>query len=254
MRSAPRTSATCCFASATGPTRSSRSSRARSRSSTPPATRSSATAPSRFLGELNLLSGQTVFLTAVATEPLRYIAVDRDVLRPLLFEDGPLSDLLLVDVHRPARGAAAGARASASRSSARTRRRRPCACSTSPGATGCRTPGATRERRSEVAALVTASTRQLPLVRLPGGAELHGPSTGEVSRALGIGRELAPREEVDLLVVGAGPGGPRRRRLRRVRGPRHARHRRAPRSAGRRARPGGSRTTSASRPGSAAPS
>jgi thioredoxin reductase (NADPH) len=47
----------------------------------------------------------------------------------------------------------------------------------------------------------------LPLVRLPGGVELRGPSTGEVSRALGVGRELPPREEVDLLVVGAGPGG-----------------------------------------------
>src|ERR671936_319223 len=50
---------------------------------------------SGFLGELNLLSGQTVFVTAVATQPLRYIAVDRDAMRPLLFEDGPLSDLLL---------------------------------------------------------------------------------------------------------------------------------------------------------------
>src|SRR5947207_14516560 len=50
---------------------------------------------SGFLGEMNLLSGQTVFLTAVVTEPLRYIAVDRDELRSLLFEDGPLSDLLL---------------------------------------------------------------------------------------------------------------------------------------------------------------
>jgi thioredoxin reductase (NADPH) len=50
---------------------------------------------SGFLGELNLLSGQTVFVTAVVTRPLRYIAVDRDALRPLLFEDGPLSDLLL---------------------------------------------------------------------------------------------------------------------------------------------------------------
>src|SRR5512142_3010992 len=36
-----------------------------------------------FLGELNLLSGQTVFLTAVATQPLRYIAVDRRGLRDL---------------------------------------------------------------------------------------------------------------------------------------------------------------------------
>jgi len=46
-----------------------------------------------------------------------------------------------------------------------------------------------------------------PLVRLPGGTELQRPSRGEVLRALGIGRELAPREEVDLLVVGAGPAG-----------------------------------------------
>ena len=44
-------------------------------------------------------------------------------------------------------------------------------------------------------------------MRLPGGTEMHAPSTGEVLRALGIGRELAPREEVDLLVVGGGPAG-----------------------------------------------
>src|SRR3954449_7354716 len=50
---------------------------------------------SGFLGEMNLMSGQTVFLTAVVTQPMRYIAVDRDELRPLLFEDGPLGDLLL---------------------------------------------------------------------------------------------------------------------------------------------------------------
>jgi thioredoxin reductase (NADPH) len=50
---------------------------------------------SGFLGEMNVLSGQTVFLTAVVTEPMRYIAVDREVLRRLLFEDGSLSDLLL---------------------------------------------------------------------------------------------------------------------------------------------------------------
>ena len=48
---------------------------------------------------------------------------------------------------------------------------------------------------------------ELPLVRLPGGVELRGPSSGQVSRALGIGRELAPREEVDLVIVGGGPAG-----------------------------------------------
>ena len=46
-----------------------------------------------------------------------------------------------------------------------------------------------------------------PLVRLPGGVELEHPSRGELLRALGVGRELEPREEVDLLVVGAGPAG-----------------------------------------------
>src|SRR5262249_58155979 len=48
-----------------------------------------------FLGEAKLLSGQTVFFTAVGTEPLRYIAVEREQLRTLLFEDSALSDLLL---------------------------------------------------------------------------------------------------------------------------------------------------------------
>jgi thioredoxin reductase (NADPH) len=44
-------------------------------------------------------------------------------------------------------------------------------------------------------------------VRLPGGIELHGPTTGQLSRALGIGLELQPREEVDLVIVGGGPAG-----------------------------------------------
>src|SRR5262245_49632699 len=50
---------------------------------------------SGFLGEMNLLSGQTVFLTAVVTEPMRYIAVDRAELRTLLFDDSSLSEMLL---------------------------------------------------------------------------------------------------------------------------------------------------------------
>jgi thioredoxin reductase (NADPH) len=50
---------------------------------------------SKFLGEVNLLSGQGLFVTAVAIGPLRYIAVEREALRSLLFDDGPLTDLLL---------------------------------------------------------------------------------------------------------------------------------------------------------------
>jgi thioredoxin reductase (NADPH) len=154
--------------------------------------------PSRFLGEMNLLSGQTVFVTAVVTEPARYIAVDRDAMRELLFEDGALSDLILSTfmARREAlqQVAGLGLEIVGPHSSAATRRLLEFA-------RGNRLPFTWTEQANG------SDDPSLPLVRLPGGAELHAPSNGEVSRALGIGRALAPREEVDLLVVGAGPAG-----------------------------------------------
>jgi thioredoxin reductase (NADPH) len=164
---------------------------------------------SGFIGELNLLSGQTVFVTAVVTLPLRYIAVDRDVLRSLLFEDGPLSDLVL-SVFIARREAlqqvqGVGMEIVGPRSSQATMQMLDYARSN-------RLPfvwsDPERTDNPAAAALVAdLDAASLPLVRLPGGVELRGPSTGEVWRALGIGHELAPREEVDLLVVGAGPAG-----------------------------------------------
>ena len=151
---------------------------------------------SGFLGEMSLLSGQTVFLTAVVTKALRYIAVDREALRPLLFEDGPLSDLLLSTFigRREAlqQVAGIGLEIVGPRSSEATMRMVEFARSN-------RLPHTWLDSEP--------GEGSLPLVRLPGGLELHGPSTGQVSRALGIGRELAPREEVDLVVVGGGPAG-----------------------------------------------
>jgi thioredoxin reductase (NADPH) len=67
-----------------------------------------------------------------------------------------------------------------------------------------RDPGHDESATALMAGLDAAS---LPVVRLPGGTELRGPSTRQVSRLLGVGRELARREEVDLLVVGGGPAG-----------------------------------------------
>jgi thioredoxin reductase (NADPH) len=165
--------------------------------------------PSGFLGELNLLSGQTVFVTAVVTEPLRYIAVERDVMRSLLYEDAPLSDLVLPAfiARREALQLVAGVGLEivGPHTSAATMRMLDFARSN-------RLPFTWRdpERADDPAAgalVAGLDAAQLPLVRLPGGIELEGPTTGEVSRALGIGLELAAREEVDLLVVGAGPSG-----------------------------------------------
>jgi thioredoxin reductase (NADPH) len=152
---------------------------------------------SSFLGELNLLSGQTVFLTALVTEPLRYVAVERDALRELLFEDGPLSDLLLSAfiARREAlqRVQGIGLEIVGPRSSDATMQMLDFVRAN-------RLPFSWQDAESPGGA-------EPPLVRLPGGTELPHPSRGEVLRALGVGRELAPREEVDLLVVGAGPAG-----------------------------------------------
>ncbi|HET8949047.1 MAG TPA: FAD-dependent oxidoreductase [Solirubrobacteraceae bacterium] len=152
--------------------------------------------PSRFLGELNFLSGQTVFVTAKVTQPLRYIAVDRDVMRERLFEDGPLSDLVLSTfiARREALETVEGLGLEivGPRSSPATMRMLDFV-------RGNRLPFTWRdEQPADVAA---------PVVRLPGGGEMRAPSIGELSRALGIGRVLERREDVDLLVVGAGPAG-----------------------------------------------
>jgi thioredoxin reductase (NADPH) len=153
--------------------------------------------PSSFLGELNLLSGQTVFVTAIVTQPLRYVAVDRDVLRNLLFEDGPLSDLLLTTfmARRAAlqRVEGIGIEIVGPRSSEATRLLIDFARAN-------RLPFTWHDA-------LPPDGEEPPLVRLPGGLELKQPSSGDMSRALGIGRELERREEVDLLVVGGGPAG-----------------------------------------------
>jgi thioredoxin reductase (NADPH) len=162
--------------------------------------------PHGFLGELNLFSGQTVYVTAVVTERMRYIGVDRDELRRMLFDDAQLSDVVTSafvrrrDALQQRDGLGLeiiGPRSSeATRSMVEFVRRN-------------RLPHVWRDTGEPAAAELVVGLRpeQLPVVVLPGGGRLEAPSRGDVLRALGIGRELAPREEVDLLVVGAGPGG-----------------------------------------------
>jgi thioredoxin reductase (NADPH) len=148
---------------------------------------------SGFIGEINLLSGQTVFLTAVVTEPMRCIEIDREVLRRLLFEDGSLADLLLTAfVERREllqRRQGIGIEIAGPRAAADTRRLLDFA------------------RAQKLPHSWVDGESSLPLVSLPGGEQLVNPSNGELSRTLGIGLRLLRREEVDLLIVGAGPAG-----------------------------------------------
>ena len=157
---------------------------------------------SGFLGEMNLLSGQTVYLSdrhaghalhrgqprRPATVAVRGRAAGR-----------PAADHL----HAPPRGAPAA------------RRRRPGGHR--PALVGAHARDRRVRKRSrlpyswrdpehsddpEAQALIDElGPDALPLVRLPGGPALRNPTSGEVSRALGIGLELDAREEVDLVAV-----------------------------------------------------
>jgi thioredoxin reductase (NADPH) len=164
---------------------------------------------SGFIGEMNLLTGQTAYLTAIVTQPMRYIAVDRDDLRPLLFEDGPLGDMLLSSFMSRRellqREQGIGLEVIGPRSSEPTRLMVEYARASRMPYTW-RDPERSEDREAQ-ALIAGLDSDELPLVRLPGGVELRNPSSGQVSRALGIGLELDSREEVDLVIVGAGPAG-----------------------------------------------
>src|SRR5690349_20157343 len=160
-----------------------------------------------FLGEMNLLSGQRVYLTAVATEPMRYVAVPREELRRLLFEESSLADLLLGAFVRRremlTQRMGIGIEIVGPRDSEPTRRLADWARRVGIPHSWL-VPGEDEEADALVAG---CAEHQLPIVRIPGADKLIAPSPGELSRALGIGLELDPVEEVDLAVIGGGPAG-----------------------------------------------
>ena len=165
--------------------------------------------PSNFLGELNLLSGQSVFLTAVVTKPLRYIAVDREALRALLFDDGPLSDLLLATfiARREAlqQVAGLGLEIVGPHSSAATMRLLAFARNN-------RLPFTWRDPERgddpEAAALVAGlDASSLPLVRLPGGVEMRAPSSGSFLARSGSAASLSHAKRSISSSWAPGPAG-----------------------------------------------
>ena len=129
-----------------------------------------------FIGEINLLTGQTAYLGAVVTQPMRYIAVEREALRQLMFDEGPLGELILgafIARRETLQAMDVGFEIIGPRSSAPTRRlvdfaRRSRLAYTwhdldDPAAAPLATPGA------------GAAADQYPLVRLPGGDRAEQP-------------------------------------------------------------------------------
>lgn len=93
--------------------------------------------PRQFAAELNLLTGERLFTTAVVTEPGTVLMVPRARLQELISGDQALGELILQAVLAWREWLA---RRQACRSSGRGPRRRPAACWSSPDGTGSRTP------------------------------------------------------------------------------------------------------------------
>jgi thioredoxin reductase (NADPH) len=131
-----------------------------------------------FLGEMNLISGQTVYLSAIVTQPMRYIAVERPRLREILADDESLADMLIgaFIARREALQNVDGVgmeiigpwSAPETRSLVEWVRR-------------ARLPHSLRDTDRDRAACDTVAAlggEPLPLVRLPGGQDLWGPTPG----------------------------------------------------------------------------
>jgi thioredoxin reductase (NADPH) len=162
----------------------------------------------RFLGELNLLTGQSVYLTAVVREGGEVIQVPAARLRELVGEDQGLSDLILrAFVQRRAIliEVGTGLKLIGSRFSPDSRRVREFLARN-------RVPHTwvDLDEDEDAEALVRClqiEPSQTPVLIWSEGKVMRNPSNAEVSAALGLGASGAPPPLCDLVVVGGGPAG-----------------------------------------------
>jgi thioredoxin reductase (NADPH) len=163
--------------------------------------------PHRFLGEIGMLTGQPLFLTAVAPEPGEVLAVPLDQLRDLTPRDPRLADLILRAflVRRSLQlTLGAGFAIIGSRFSADTRRLRDFAARN-------RLPHhwIDLETDAEAERLLRElgiERHETPVV-IWRGEVLRNPDNARVAAAVGLRRTTPVRSVCDLIVVGAGPAG-----------------------------------------------
>jgi thioredoxin reductase (NADPH) len=164
--------------------------------------------PGRFLGELNLLTGETAFVSAVVREPGEVLVVPSERLRELVARDPLLGDLVLraFVVRRSILiGLNAGLRIVGSRHSPDTRRLREFAARN-------RLPHswidleryAAAETLLENLGITPAET---PVVIWCSEKVLRNPTNAELARVVGMPVETSSETVCDLVIVGMGPAG-----------------------------------------------
>ena len=166
--------------------------------------------PSRFLGEIGLLTGQRVYLSAVASSAGTVLRVPTDQVPVVMAQEVGLSELILRTFllrHAILTGLGSGLTLIGSRFDAGTRRLLEVLA---------RNRLASRWLDLEGSPEAEAMLRELdvpvadlPIVVVPGGPLLRRPASRELLDALGLSGPASadPSEVCDLLVVGAGPGG-----------------------------------------------
>jgi thioredoxin reductase (NADPH) len=164
--------------------------------------------PGRFLGELNMLSGLRVFVSALVVKAGEVVAVARDRLRQLMATKPQLGDTILAAfVARRGMllsGAAPSIRVIGSHFSPESLRVREFLART-------RVPyewlDPDRDPRVEdILRGFGISPNELPVV-IATGSVLRRPTPGELASHLGLTIESLPERCFDLVVVGGGPAG-----------------------------------------------
>jgi len=165
---------------------------------------------SQFLGEISLLTGQRVFLTAVATSAGRVLTVPVAQLRAVMAHEPDLSDLILHTFllrHSILMRRGAGLTLIGSRFDPDTRRLLEVLARNRLVSTWL-----DMEAAPEAEAIMRGldlPVADLPIVIIPGGPLLRNPGGRALLDALGVSGATGPYPAgtCDLLVVGGGPAG-----------------------------------------------
>jgi len=164
--------------------------------------------PGRFVGDLNMLTGQPIYLSAVVRVGGEVLAISRERLKEVVTEEPNLSDIILkAFLARRAWSVRAGLglRIIGSRHSSDATRLRGFA-------TRNRLPHVWIELEEDPGAEALLKSfdtdaSETPVTIWQGKEVLENPTNAELARAIGLKVDVPRKQTYDLVVVGAGPAG-----------------------------------------------